>query len=175
MEDNKTTPEEQVVEQPATETQVEEPKVEKERKTFDSAELDRRITQATEKVRNEWEEKSKALVQKAVEDTKLTESERYERDLKEREEMLQQKEKQLNDTERMARAKSLLADNGLSTSFANTVFNSADMEAEITSLKNEIERNVNSRIESERKENMPKASGTSSENVGFTPWTPENE
>ena len=145
MEESKTT---EVAEQVAEETQTEKT-AEDAPKTYTEqefqSEIDRRVTQALKKA----ERKAEAKVKEAEKLAKMSEEQKYEYELSQREQAIQEKEKELALAENKAVAASVLADKGLSAKLVDfVVAEDADtMNDNISLLEQEFKLSVKKEVE----------------------------
>lgn len=117
-------------------------------------ETDRRITSAQKK----WEKKSQEKVREAEKLAKLSEQERFQYELEQREKAIAEKEKQMALMENKAEASKALNERGLSIALADIVVAEvADtMMENIKLLEGEFKKSVKAEVEKRLSSNSPK-------------------
>lgn len=117
-------------------------------------ETDRRITSAQKK----WEKKSQEKVREAEKLAKLSEQERFQYELEQREKAIAEKEKQMALMENKAEASKALNERGISIALADfVVAEDADtMMENIKLLEDEFKKSVKAEVEKRLSSNSPK-------------------
>lgn len=134
--------------------------------TFTSSEVDSKVSKAVEKALQKKEQKhqkeledAKAEARKQAESyAKLTEKEKYEKELSDREKMLADKERELNLRHLKVDVESDLKDNELPAEFAETLVNLEDNEKikeAIQGIKQQFDAAVQAQVKEVTRQNTP--------------------
>ena len=142
---------------------------EQENTTYTQSEVDRQISKAVEsalskresKLQKELEERIEKERQDAAEYAKLTEKERAEADYQKRLEVLEAREKEINNRQLLGQIESDLKENELPTSLAETLLTIQDNEkikSKIVDIKKEIDDAVNAKVKEALRQDTPSQS-----------------
>lgn len=133
------------------------------------AESDRKLASALEKKKREWEQQLEKKIQDARKDAeeyaKMTQQERQEADYKKRLKKLEERERELNNRELLVQIESDLEEKELPKAFAKSLLTVQDNEKikeSIGEIKQAFDNAVNERVKKALRQDTPSAS---SENV----------
>lgn len=141
---------------------------EQENATYSRSDVDREVSKAVEKAisnqRAKWEEEKQAEIEKerqdAVEYAKMSQKEKDEAEYKKRIDLLEKREKELNDKQLLSEIESDLKENKLPTSFAQSLLTLQDNEKikqSITNIKKDFDEAVNAQVKEALREETPEA------------------